>query len=89
MAVHLRPLTPAERDEFIGPCSLCGSRRKDEPRAWRLAVATSHPEVAPVEPSEYLACSRCRRALRELAEIVFGGSLNFDGHYTFSDEEPY
>ena len=66
-SVKLQPLTEAERKELLGPCSLCGTRRKDEPRAWRLIVDLPAWD----EPAEYIACSRCRRALRELAEILF------------------
>jgi len=77
--VTLRPLTKAERDELVGPCSLCGTRRKNEPRSWRLVVSLPGWD----EAAEYIACSRCRRALREVAEIAFGdniaGLLNFQG----------
>jgi hypothetical protein len=81
--VTLRLLTKAESDELVGPCSLCGTRRKDEPRSWRLVV--SLPEWD--EAAEYLVCSRCRRALREVAEIAFGE--NITGLIDFQGDAPY
>jgi hypothetical protein len=81
--VTLRLLDGAERDELVGPCSLCGTRRKDEPRSWRLVVSLPGWD----EPAEYSACSRCRRALREVAEIAFGE--NIAGLIDFQGDAPY
>ena len=82
-SVKLRPLTNVERDELVGPCSLCGTRRNDEPRSWRLVVSIPYWK----EPAEYLACSRCRRALREVAEIAFGETVS--GVIDFEGDSPY
>jgi len=65
-SVSIRRLTAAEEAEYLGPCSVCGSRRAAEPRKWMLVM--NHPNWS--EPSEKLACSRCRRTLRELAEML-------------------
>ena len=82
-SVRLHPLTKGERDMFVGPCSLCGTRRKDEPRSWRLKISLPGWD----EPSEYIACSRCRRALREVAEIAFGETIA--GVFDFEGDSPY
>jgi hypothetical protein len=77
-------LTDREQQKLRGPCSLCGTRRKLEPRRWRITV--THLGYAQ-EPREYIACTRCRRALRELGEIAFGDSLR--GVLDFEGDIPY
>ena len=82
VGVRITHLTDSEQLELIGPCSLCGTRRKLEPRRWRIVVTRPN-----VEDMEYLACTRCRRALRELAEIAFGDSMH--GLLEIEGDHPY
>jgi hypothetical protein len=81
--VEVRPLPDSEAAILVGPCSLCGSRRKGEPRSWRLRFTGT----TWAEPAEYLVCTRCRRAIRELAEIAFGAKL--EGQMDLSADAPY
>ena len=50
---------------------------------WRILILADHTP----EPLEYIACTRCRRSLRELAEIAFGDSLS--GLFEFRGDVPY
>lgn len=86
-SVMISRLTDDEQTELMGPCSLCGSRRMREPRRWRLLVRSPG-----AEDMEYLACTRCRRAFRELAEIAFGdgmhGVLELQGDLPYDQGDP-
>jgi hypothetical protein len=49
-------------------------------------LVMTHPNWT--EPSEYLACSRCRRALREVAEILLD-SESLSGTIQLIADPPY
>ena len=61
----------------MGSCSLCGEARTSASRAWGIRVTwLDRPLNDDDNPFDYIACRRCRQALREIAEICFGDAMS-------------